>query len=233
MPKIKNSTKKLFKKKHKKVDKSRQQIYLYRKDIWNPFLKTTTDTLFLHNAKGQIIKIYIHDDRVKNMKSLGEHRANEKAIRYFYQKHSNRKELYLPITPEKLKTMVSKFEDIHKGKDYVKDIKEYRTVQNRLIFTNQKRISDFDFMYIRVKIRINFDGVYIYSYGRSNYFYKELTPELAKKGYRLHKKGILPTEEKAALSKAIIEALRPYGYDLEYKLVSWNYVYHQRPKDYI
>lgn len=221
---------KLSKKVNSHKSKSRKILYVDRKKEW--FKGKEIERLYVTDYKGDVIKVYRVDDRLRNMKSINDRHSNEKALKNYFRKIEG-------IETKKLTKLQIKKEVDKRNEDfYKKNIKEgkvdkktekvFTTTSTELISTKKRGIiKDYNFMYIRAKVKIFFDGFYVVSYGRSDYFYRNLTPELAKKGYKQFRKGIPLSLEKSALAQAILRALAPYGYDLEFKLLEWRYAYHK------
>lgn len=182
----------------------------------------------ISDTKNNVLHTYKVDERIRNMKSLQDKKSNEKALRNYFQKRSRKK--YNPVTREDLKKETESFTNKNKLSKKVDRETEtiFLTQHSRLISTRkQHRIKRYDYMYIRVKVKIFFDGFYVIAFGRSDYFYRHPHYVLQKKGYKSFVNGISPMHEKYAIEQAIQRALAPYGSNLDFKLLDWKYVYHQ------
>jgi hypothetical protein len=161
----------------------------------------------IHKSNGNLVKRFQYADNAKPIKGLNNTKyANEKTIRYYYQNKSDDK--YEPTTKGEYKEQFKKLED---KKLKQKDIKVFKN-ENRLIFTHNKNIKNFDYMYINAKVKIFLDGQVVIAYGRSSYIYG---------------RNISDSEEAQALQQAVRRAIAPYGSNLKITMLSWNYVYHQ------
>jgi hypothetical protein len=181
------------------------------------------------------VRIFQYSERVKNIKSFHTQKsANEKAIRE-YLVDKGEKETGKEYKPTSIK---------ERDKDIEQSISENNKIKERSIHTyaNQNRLVssrkildiDFQYVYIRVKVKVFYNGLYSYAYGNSDHLrnmYKE-PPELHKN--RRYIKGNVPDHLlKELIAQAIRRALYTVagGYDVKYDLEYWEYVYKQRKRD--
>lgn len=173
--------------------------------IINRYHYRDKEYITLKKKNGKVIKKFNYSDKKKNIKNISETKyTNEENIRYYYQKKSPEK--YEPTTKNDYKEQLNNF-----PKNKRKSTLVFKN-ENRLVFTHQKYIKKFDYMYINAQVRVYFDGVYTIASGRSNYVYA---------------RKISDDEEAQALKQAIKRAIAPYGSNLKFKLINWNYVFHQ------
>jgi hypothetical protein len=166
-----------------------------------------TEYVVVYNSDGNLVKRFHYKENAKTFSSINKTKyANEETIRKYYQSKSDVP--YKPTTKTEYKKQFEKFEHNKIQSPHEKVFKN----KNRLLFRKDKRIQNFDYMYINVRVKIYFDGVYSISSGRSNYYYG---------------KQISDSEERQALQQAIRRAIAPYGYSVKYELLNWNYAYHQ------
>ncbi|MFW6130100.1 MAG: hypothetical protein ACOC56_02875 [Atribacterota bacterium] len=153
---------------------------------------------------------FIYSENVKRINNLAhQKKANEEAIYNFFKDKDTK-----PVShPEYYQNLHDKL-DLSKRKDekYRSNIKEFKN-ENRLIFTNKKKIHNFTHTYILVKVRIYFNGFYTIAKGRSDYIYN---------------RHIEDTELMYLINQATMRAVAPYGSNIKFKLITWNYVYYQQ-----
>lgn len=170
----------------------------------------------LRNFKtNKIIKTFLYDSkRTKPIIHLSKNKtANEKVI-FDYYKSRHKKETgndYKGLSPEKFKKDFIKFKEKNEIDKFKYSSKQFKN-RNRLIFSNKKIKEDFDFMYIQVRLKIYLDGIYVYDVGRSKYKYD---------------KEIKNNEVPIYLKQAILNCIGRYGSEVNFKLLSWAFGYHQ------
>ena len=145
--------------------------------------------------------------------------ASKKSLRRYFQKRAEKQGfIYRPTESEwlesqdntKLNETEQKFLQKHESdQTYVKDIHTFETTDNKIIFTNRRRIKNFKYTYISVKVKIFFDGYYVIAKGRSGYRFEQITDEQLQK----------------VLNEAIRYTLKPYGSNLKFELIDWSYGY--------
>lgn len=181
-------------------------IRFYRKD--KDFMKIT-------DSKNNTLRIFEYDEKIKKITNFNnQKRANEESLLNYFKNKSDK--TYNVTSKKEYKKEFNQFKDLNKNKKYEKDIKTFFN-ENRLIFSNKKTIRNYNFMYINVKVKIFLNGFYVYSHGRSNYFYKDEYP-----------KGIPVSLHNKSIQQAVLRAIAPFGSSVKFELITWKYVYHQR-----
>lgn len=183
------------------------------------------ERIYIKDKDGKMIQDFKHNPNVKTIKNFNTQKsASEKAILEYYKKQA-KGHVYKPTTKEEFNKRFEVFVDSNKRKKPRKaDVKEFN-IGSRLLFANQRRIHNYDYMYVQVVLKIHFDGHYDLARGRSDYYYKDDVR------FRSYKKGIPRSELHHAILQATKRALAPYGSNLDFRFVKWQYVYHQPPLD--
>lgn len=173
--------------------------------------------LTIKDKKGQIIKSFVEDkDKVKliddnkPIDKVTDKTASKEAIRKYFQVRAEREGfIYEPKTKKELAKEQKTFLKKHDDERYAKAIKVFKN-KNKLIFTNKRLIKNFDYTYVQVKLKIYFDGFYTIASGRAKY----------------HPNHITDRQLKGEIYQAIRNCLAPFGSNLKFDLLDWNYVYH-------
>ena len=179
--------------------------------------------IVIKDLHGKIDKKFIYNEDIKVIRNWKtQKQASEKAIlEYFKRKAEGH--IYKPTTPEEYK---SRFEVFVKeeNKNLSEEEKKYHTTKfikgSKLIHTRQKRLKEFDYMYIEVIIKVHFDGYYTNAWGKGNNYYNPP-----------NNKGIPKGKISNEIHKATLWALAPYGSNVDFRFISWGYVYHKPPEE--
>lgn len=168
-----------------------------------------TEYIALYSEKNKLIKRFEYKEKAPKIKSLSTtNETNEMRIREYYQNKSH--SVYTPTATRDYTEQLNTFIPNNKIKN--KEVLNFKN-ENRLIFTKNKNIKQFDYMYINVAVKVYFDGHYIIARGRSDYVYG---------------RTITDREEYSYIRQAIKRAIAPYGSNLKFKLLNWSYAYHQQ-----
>lgn len=208
----------MVKKKDEKIYDSHKIIitYEFKKNKDN----SITEFILVQNKNGHTIKKFKRNDRLKNIKNFKTQvSGNEEAIRNYFQKRFEKSGgKYKPTDSKYIKYSVSK--QINKNETEKKDkIIKNLINGNQYIFSNKQSFkkSKYNFVYVSVKVKIWFNGIWLYNWGKGDNFHKEDYP-----------KGIPKKKLREQIIKGIRWALAPYGSDLKFELISWQYIYHRR-----
>ena len=163
----------------------------------------------------------IKSKQIKNFKT--QKTANEQSIFRYYNRKSEK--AYKPLTIKQSNNLInSEIKDNKKKLDIEnKDNKLFGT-GSEIRFSKYNRITNFDYMYISVKLKIYFDGVFTYATGRGDYYYKE-KPEYISARLKKLPDRIRNQDIEKEIKKAVKRALAPFGYEVKFKLVSWKFCY--------
>jgi len=177
------------------------------------------DIIYVKNKEGTTLRKFEHDENIKVLRNFNtQKRANEQVIlEYFKRKAEGH--IYKPTTKEEFNSRFDVFVADNKFKSYNKHYKTFNK-GSYLTFANQKRLKDFDYMYIQVTLKIHFDGFYTEARGRSDYYYKSE-----------YKNGVPNNDITKAIHQATMRALAPYGSNLDFRFIGWQFVYHRPPED--
>lgn len=172
------------------------------------------DYIKISDAKNNTIKNFIYDKRIRHIRNFHtQRRANEEAILNYFKSKSKRK--YMPTTEKQKQKYNESMKKLHKHKPYQKRVKTFKN-ENRLIFTNKGKVKNYNYVYIRAEVMVYLDGVKTKAYGRSKYYYSSE-----------YIGGIPKSEIKEAIATAIIRAIAPFGSNVKFKPLRWDFVYHQ------
>lgn len=171
------------------------------------------DYIALYSKNGNLIKRYEYSEKANKLKSLSTtEKTNEKRIREYYQENDMKKgEIYTPTNTKSKEYNEHLTNFIDNGIIKENQTHEFKN-ENRLVFRKDKKIRQFDYMYINVEVKVYFDGHYTIARGRSDYVYGRMIED---------------REEFSYIRQAIKRAIAPYGSNLKFKLLNWNYAYHQ------
>lgn len=189
-------------------DNKKQRLFINRY-----FDRKGKEFITLKDKNGILIRRFRYNEKRKNIKNFHlEKEASEESIKnYFAKRHKKETgQKYIPTSQEeyeKKAVILSEYKKEERKKSRV-----FRN-ENRLIFTGKKQVKNFDYVYINVKVKVYFDGVYVIANGRSDYIYHRQIKESEKIFY---------------VNQAMRRAIAPYGSNVSFKPISWQYVYHQR-----
>ena len=185
-------------------------------------IKKRVKFIYIRDEKGRIKKTFIYDrerkqslEATKTLSQIDDTHASKESIRKYFQKRAEKEGIkYNPKNPDELLVQEKNFINNHIGKSYVRSVKTFKN-ENQLIFTNKRKITNFeknkiDYTYVQVDLRIYFDGHYIETSGKGRNYSHQLTN----------------TELREEIHQAILNGLAPYGSNLKFDLLRWNYVYH-------
>ena len=203
---------------------TREEIIIKKeeKEVTTPIKKkkVTVNLLNIYNSKGELLNTFLENKNKKQLRDIDksiekvtDQTASRESIRRYFQERAEKEgEVYTPKSEKEFKEEKKEFRKKHDNEEFIKSQKVFQN-GNSLTFSNKNLIKKFNFMYIQVKVKIYFDGYYVISSQRGDIYHT-----------RIKQRTI--TKE---INKAIRRALAPYGSDLNFELLEWNYVFHRSP----
>lgn len=176
---------------------------------------------------------FIYDEKVKHIHNFHtQKKMNDKALRKYIVERSGEKAGKLNKSQQK-EIREKALKDIPTEERSFIHTHIYKTTKTRLLQSKSQQDIEYDYMYLRVKIKIFYDGWYRFALGNSDYQYNPsyYKPEL-NKGKPFTQGGeISDTKLKLMLYQAVKRALAQGGsYDARFKIISVNFCYHQGKK---